>query len=69
MGVEISESEAVRIAKQACAEKSLRWREPYRVKTGWRSWTILMPSNVLGGNAVISVSKNSGEAKVRYYAR
>lgn len=67
--MEISESQAVEIAKQACAERGIRRHEPYRAKRGWLRWTVMMPSNVRGGNAVIYVSKKDGQAKVRYYER
>ena len=66
---EISEAEAVRIAEEACVERGIAWREPYRVKRGWRSWSVRMPSNMRGGNAVIAVSRKTGQAKVRFYAR
>lgn len=67
--MEIPESEVVKIAQQACHDRSIQWREPYRVKEKWRSWRVDMPSNQRGGNAVIYVSKKSREAKVRYYPR
>jgi hypothetical protein len=67
--MELSESEVVAIAKEACLDQVIRWREPYSVRQRWRSWRVLMPSNIRGGNAAISVSKKSGEAKIRYYGR
>lgn len=67
--MEITESQVVEIAKDACAERAIPWREPYSVKKGWRGWTVSMPSNVRGGNALIKVSKKGGQAKVRYYRR
>jgi hypothetical protein len=67
--MELTAREVVEIAKVACAERKIDWREPYTVKRGWRNWTVLMPSNVRGGNAVIYVSKKTGQPKVRFYNR
>jgi hypothetical protein len=65
----IPESEAVRIAHQALAERGIEWDEPHRVKKGWRNWRILTPSNRRGGNSEIKVSRKTGAAKVRRYVR
>lgn len=67
--MEISKSDAARIAQQACAEKDISWQEPYSVRQGWRWWRVTTPSNVKGGNAVILVGRKSGVAKVRYFER
>jgi hypothetical protein len=67
--MEMSESEVVTIAKEACIERGIRWREPYAFRRRWRSWFVLIPLNVRGGNAVIRVSKATGEARIRYYGR
>lgn len=39
----VAESDAVRIARGACVDKGIQWREPIRVKKGWRHWTIFSP--------------------------
>jgi hypothetical protein len=69
MGVEMSETEVVRIAQQACAERDLPWLEPYRVKRGWRWWKVMTPSKRKGGNSIIYVHRRTGTAKVRHYDR
>ena len=45
----ITESDAVRLAQDECSRLGVQWREPFRVKKGWRWWRILTPSNVRGG--------------------
>lgn len=65
----MTESDAVRIAQRACAERRIRWEEPYRATRGLRSWRILMPSDRRGGNTMILVSRTSGIARVHRYGR
>jgi hypothetical protein len=66
---QMSEADVLQIAREALVHAGLTWREPYRLKRGWRHWRVLTPSDVKGGNAVVYVNKASGEAKVRHYAR
>ena len=65
----VTEADAVRIAQEACAERGIAWREPYRINRGWRNWRVWMPSDQRGGNATVIISRISGEAKVHFYAR
>jgi len=65
----LTEVAVVEVARAACAERGIPWREPYRAKKGWRNWTVRMPSDVRGGNAIIYVAKRTGTAKIRYYPR
>ena len=60
MTAELSEIDVVRIAKDACASKGIEWREPYRLKKGWRHWRVLTPSNRRGGKAVVVISRLTG---------
>jgi predicted DNA binding protein len=66
---EMTDAEAVRIAQEACNRRSIQWREPRSVKQGWRWWTVMTPSNLRGGNAIISISRTTGQVKVRFYTR
>jgi hypothetical protein len=65
----ISESEAVRIAQQACADQHIRWEEPHRTTKGLRSWRILTPSDRRGGNTMIIVSRKSGMVRLHRYGK
>ena len=66
---EVSDVEALRVAQEECGRRGIPWREPYRVKKGWRWWTVQMPSNQRGGNAIVLVSRKTGKVKMRYYRR
>jgi len=67
--MDMTETDVVRIAQEALAQRSLQWLEPYTVRKGWRWWTVMTPSNRKGGNSIVSVHRRTGEAKVRHYDR
>ena len=66
---DISEDEALRIAKDACATAEVPWREPYSIRRGLRAWQVRTPSNRRGGNTTILVSRSTGEVTIRRYSR
>ena len=68
MGRVESETDALRIAQEACARRGLTWRDP-AIKRGWFRWQILNPSGQRGGNAVVYVRRKDGLTKVRFYDR
>jgi hypothetical protein len=63
-----SETEALRIAQEACVQRRLPWRDP-AIKKGWIRWQISSPSGQRGGNAVIYVRRKDGVIRVRFYER
>jgi len=64
-----SESDALRIAQEVCAQHEIPWLEPHTVTRGWRWWRVRTPSDQRGGNAIILVSRKTGIARVRRYSR
>jgi hypothetical protein len=65
----VSEADALRLALEECPRRGLPWREPIAVRGGWREWRVYSPSNVRGGNTIVTVRRRSGKVKVRHYDR